>query len=342
MNAEGLQEGRSPMPELNSHQYGGPALPNVVMTIAQSGDGRATRARTLARTNPEMGAALSTLPGYDTTVKRLDALPKAVDQWIAATPALEGQAQDLILAALDTGDVDGVPAGVAEKNAAWQALNGAVAAAQTLAGRLSRERDHLIIYGVDALLAHLDERIRETVTALAANKAVVAGIETADDAIDAGLVKDWKAAAELHRAARHIRAAQAALLQIEHRDFLNSLDDRVRVAVTELEQWESVEPRLPQVVRHDGLWKIEKHKHRPENMAERWTVPWPADPDARLAWLALNHPASVRVPSIGDMQAAHKRFTHEAARTTATGERIEPQRMSAEHLGQREQVGAVR
>ncbi len=315
-------------------EYGGGFLPNVRATLARSSNERVRPIIGLARSNRELSAALSRLDGYEATVAQIEALPAAVDSWTTGVPATNEAVAGVVVAALEGGDVAGVPEAVAAMQAKVNAVIEAVNAADRLASRLVTIRDGIIVGGADTLLAALDERMRETVAALAKNAATVRGIVTADDAIDAGVEKAWKARADLLKAGGHLRAAQAAVVRGLVPEVETALDDDgKRVAVLEVTDWRELDPRLPQTLRHGGLWVSDRHKGKPSERVEVWSLPWPADASARLEWLAVNHADVVGVPTVEAMTEGTRSLREAMVRATPTGGVAEPVQRQVEHLG---------
>lgn len=314
------------------------ALPNFLAATRHT-DSKISAVAAGARSNPELASALAHLDGYTEADQRIDKLGDGFKDWqdrLAGTAAVDSHTA--IVAAIDDGTLDKLPALLAKESNRTEVLHTALVAAATAGGRLRSEQAQMIHDGVDTMLGALDTRLRQVVAELAEHSEELRGITTAEDAIEAGVSDAWSGRKSAHESVAAIRAAQTVILRNLASDLHQWLaaDDRRMLAVGEVEDWKVIDKRLPQIMRHGGIWSKDRHKSREEERVERWAVPWPQDKAARTAWLLEHRPEQLRVPSLQAMDEGREKLQQLTARATPTGDQAEPTSLvSAEPINKR-------
>lgn len=283
----------------------------------------------VSSSNPELAAALASLDGYTLAEQRLAKLADAYKDWSqrAMTAAAGADAETAIRAAIDEGTLDKLPASLAKESHRAEVLHAALRAACTTGSSLRNEQISAITGGVDTILAALDTRLRGVVADVLEHRSALEAITTAEDAIEAGVSDSWRAVNKARETIGGIRAAQSTVLRNLASDRYQWLaeDNRRMLAIAEVEDWRVIEERLPQIIRHGGIWAKNKHKGREGERVERWIVPWPEGQAARTAWLLEHHPEQMRVPSLQALDEGREKLQHLTSRATPTGGQAEPQ-----------------
>lgn len=320
-------------------------LPNLRQIVGESRDVDRSRLIAAARANTALADALESIEGYTTTTARLDALVQVGDDWTkkAQAAAVAADSQGALIAALDTGDTDGLPDELARAATEAERLRSALGVAAQTARSLSAERINLVTSGAETMLAHLDERLAEQVQRYTDARAKLKGADSAQAAIDAGTSRAWAAFTDAREQVGAIRAAQTSIMRNLDRSLFDELapDNRKMLACAEVEDWSVIEPELPQIIRHDGRWSNDGPKGaslvrgnaRPGNrLVDPMRVPWPDDKDGRTTWLLEHHPEAMRVLSLEQAAANLSELHRQCSRRTPSGQDQEPQRASGEQL----------
>lgn len=315
------------------------AVPNFA-TATRITDTKMSTVVAVSSTNPELATALASLDGYTLAEQRLAKLADAFKKWQEMTvkAVAASDAETAIRAAIDDDSLDALPANLAKESHRADVLHAALLAACTTASSLRGDQVRLISTGTDTILAALDTRLRNVVTELTEHTQTLRGITTAEEAIEAGVADEWSSRKSAHETVETIRAAQSVILRNLASDLYQWLteDDRRALAIAEVDNWRAVEKRLPQIIRHGGIWAKDRHKGREEERVERWSVPWPQGQAARTAWLLENHPDQLRVPTLQAMEDARQDLQQLTAQATPTGGRAEPASLiTAEPLNKR-------
>ena len=303
---------------------GSTPLPNIHHAI-RPGDGDAGRVIFAARHNVELDAALRSIEGFEECERRTADLVEAHEHWRTQLPSVDDDAQTALLEALDAGKAKEMPSVLAKARAEHDAVVQAMVVSTQTASKLVSDQCNRVRGGAERALAILDGRVREVVAALRDNTA--RNIPNAETAIARECVDEWQAANGLRDDVRQIHAAQSVIMRAFFPELEELRQDPQRVILLEVDDWQAIDERLPQIVRHGGIWRSDKHKGKSEDLLERWQVPWPAEPDQRVDWLIENHPDAVVVPSAEKVRAAATELQRRAARRTPTGEETEPQSM---------------
>lgn len=271
--------------------------------------------------NPQLRAALEALPGYTEGTEQIDRIVAASTAWAAAAPAKANPEAVFMRAVEDGGDLTDAPALLAEAEATIRRTINAHEVAASVIRTIIGTRHQAVHGGKGTMLAVLDKRLAGTVKKLTKNPVIIEGIDSADVAVAAGKGDAWAEATTLKADIADIRRAQQSII----RALLPSIHDRVRanasvrLATTMIDRWQDVEPRLPQIKRHGGLWNSDKHESRPDERLEVWTPCWPANPEEHTDWLLAHHPERMRVLSPEEMTSQLEALDAAEARTTPTG-----------------------
>lgn len=300
------------------------AYPNITYALTASSDGTVAAITAAARSNPYLAMALLALEGWKQNELRIERMRDLAKDLLSQAPTAAARPADLVMDVLDGESSTDLPTRIMEDRAKFDALFAAHQAAYDVAASLVSRRTAMIRARPNTILTSLDKQLIEIANKAQKRAKDLSGVRTAEDAIARGVTDQWSAAKDDAAAVEQIRAAQQMIVRLLHGDLFETINrDGTYEAVVEIGDWREVDPRLPQTLRHGGLWVKDNHRGRLAEKAETWTVAWPHDRVARTVWLMENHPDQMRVPTMDQMESAHSDLIKAMAQTTPTGGTLE-------------------
>ncbi len=284
--------------------------------------------------NPPMQEALDKLPLVVEATARLAHAKAACEAYATGETAIRtgDDIENAVRAAIADGDplpVD-LHHQLATANAQTAADNQVKMMLSQLLASIGQERDTAIRRGVDKMLAHLDGDLTTTLGKLRTATTKVAGLTSAQDAIDAGAVADWQTLTAARTRYDHIRAAQRLIVG---RLWPEDLTGRMVMQNAEPVALHIANPT--EVFPQWATWSRFGHLVDQYGAKEQLHAPWPDvkdDPDRFTDWLINTPQAQAWVPTSDMYEQLLSELFHARADPNPGGTNPVVHRVQASHF----------